>query len=300
MSSQSMSRRTFLAVGGGAVLLAACGGSKSGSADKPAAAGAGAKGLSAFRMEIEPYVSEAPQRLAYILVKNGSQAFASGPATKLSIAPPGGDFGPAVPATLHTEGLPPGRGVYAIEPILSTPGNWRGKVQIEGQPDADLAFPVTANPDTLPIGASAMERAVPSPTVANTMGTDPLCTRTNAKGDPAPCSFHQLALDSAIGQGKPVIAMFATPARCQSRYCGPVLDQLIALAPEFRDRITPIHTEIYKDLTSNNLVPATETWIGTTGEPWIFAMNGAGKVTGRLSGAFATDEIRALMQGAIA
>jgi hypothetical protein len=295
-----MSRRAFLAVGGGAVLLAACGGSKSDSGAKTAGGGAGAKGLSAFRMEIEPYVSEAPQRLAFILVKNSNQNFASGPKATLSIAPPDGEFGPATPATLHTEGLPPGRGVYAIEPILNVPGNWRGKVQIEGQPDAELAFPVTANPDTLPIGASAVERAVPSPTVANPMGTDPLCTRTDAAGKPAPCAFHGVSLEQAIGKGQPVIAMFATPARCQSRYCGPVLDQLIALAPEFQGRITPIHTEIYKDLTSNNLVPATETWLGTTGEPWIFAMDGAGKVTGRLSGAFATDEIRALMQDAVA
>ena len=30
-----------------------------------------------------------------------------------------------------------------------------------------------------------------------------------------------------IGSGKPVAVMFATPARCQSLYCGPVLDELL-------------------------------------------------------------------------
>ena len=45
---------------------------------------------------------------------------------------------------------------------------------------------------------------------------------------------------------------------------------------------------------------ATETWLGISGEPWIFAMDGTGKVTGRLSGAFATDEIRTLIDNAIA
>ncbi len=107
------------------------------------------------------------------------------------------------------------------------------------------------------------------------MGTDPLCTRTDARERTRRrARFHQTSLDQVIGKGKPVIAMFATPARCQSRYCGPVLDQLIGLAPEYQDRITPIHVEIYKDLTSNNLVTATETWLGFTGEPWIFAMDG--------------------------
>lgn len=297
MPSQDLSRRAFLTVGGGALLLAACGGSKSGSAKPAATSGQGAKGLSAFRMEIEPYVSTAPQRFAFILVKNNGD-FGSGPAASLSIAPPGGSFGPEMPATLHTEGLPEGRGVYVIEPTLNAAGNWRGKVKIEGQGEAELAFPVSANPDTPIVGA--MGRSVPSPTIAAPMGVDPLCTRTDDKSKPAPCSFHQTSLDQVIGKGTPVIAMFATPARCKSRYCGPVLDQLIGLAPEYQGRITPIHVEIYKDLTSNNLVPATDTWLGISGEPWIFAMDGTGKITGRLSGAFATDEIRTLMDNAIA
>ena len=171
-------------------------------------------------------------------------------------------------------------------------------MKIEGQPDAELAFPVSANPDTPIVGS--MARIVATPTTANTMGVDPLCTRTDAKNNPAPCAFHQSSLDQVVGKGKPVVVMFATPARCQSRYCGPVLDQLIAVAPEYGDRITPIHVEIYKDLTSNNLVTATDTWLGTSGEPWIFAMDGTGKVTGRLSGAFATDEIRTLINNTLA
>ncbi len=295
MPLESMSRRAFLAVGGGALVLAACG-SSSGS-KQAKSSGTGAKGLSAFRMEIEPYVSNDPQRLAFILVKDSGD-FAGGPKAALSIAPPGGNFGPAMPATYHDGGLPTGRGVYVVEPTLTTPGNWRGKVSIAGQPDAELAFPVSANPDTPIVGA--MARVVPTPTTTAPMGVDPLCTRTDAKNNPAPCSFHQTSLDAVVGKGKPVVLMFATPARCQSRYCGPVLDQLIALAPEYQDRITPIHVEIYKDLTSNDLVPATDTWLGISGEPWIFALDGTGKVTGRLSGAFATDEIRALIDHTLA
>lgn len=291
MPPASLSRRAFLAAGGSALVLAACGSGsdKGGGAAKP---GTGKAGKSAFRMEIEPYVSTSPQRFAFILVDQ-NRNFAGGPPARLAIAPPGGKLGEAMPATYHGEGLPEGRGVYVVEPVLGRAGNWSGKVLIPGQPDADLSFPVSANPDTPVVGA--MGRSIQSPTTANTLGTDPLCTRTDSKSNPAPCSFHQQSLDQVIGTGKPVIAMFATPARCQSRYCGPVLDQLIALAPQYGDRIVPIHTEIYTDATSNDLVTATEVWLGTTGEPWVFAMDGTGKVTGRLSGAFATDEIRRLI-----
>ena len=298
MPIESMSRRAFLAAGGGALLLAACGGSSSNSGAKTTANGFNKKGLSAFRMEIEPYASDSPQRFAFILTKNDGNIF-GGPAAALSIAPPGGgSFGPAMPATYHAEGLPPHRGVYVVDLVARAPGNWRGRVKIAGQPDAELAFPVSANPDTPMIGE--MAPVVPSPTVTSTMGVNPLCTRTNAANKPAPCAFHQTSLDQVIGKGKPVIAMFATPARCQSRYCGPVLDQLIAVAPTYGDAITPIHVEIYQDLTSNNLITATETWLGTTGEPWIFAVDGTGKVTGRLSGAFATDEIKTLIDNVVA
>ena len=158
---------------------------------------------------------------------------------------------------------------------------------------------MSANPDTPMVGddGSGRSRARPPRTRWASTRSAPAPTTTN---DPAPCSFHSQSLDQVVGKGKPVIAMFATPARCQSRYCGPVLDQLIALAPEYGDRIVPVHVEIYKDLTSNDLVPATESWLGFSGEPWIFAMDGTGKVTGRLSGAFATDEIRTLIDNALA
>jgi hypothetical protein len=296
MSGKPLSRRAFLAAGGGALLLAACGSSGS-DGDGNGGASAGRKTLSAFRMEIEPYQSSAPQRFAFVLVDN-ERNFAGGPEAELVIAPPGGSFGRPMAASYHDEGLSKGRGVYIVEPVLAEAGNWRGMVSIDGYGDAELAFPVTASPETPILGAPG--RSVPSPTTANTLGTDPLCTRTDDASNPAPCAFHAQSLDQVVGKGAPVVAMFATPARCQSRYCGPVLDQLIALMPEYEGRIVPVHVEIFQDLQSNNLVTATEAWLGTTGEPWVFTMDGAGNVTGRLSGAFASDEIRTLLDGTLA
>jgi hypothetical protein len=293
MPRTEMSRRAFLAAGGGALLLAACGSN----GDKGGNASSGSNGLGAFRMEIEPYVSQEPQRFAYILVDR-DRSFAGGLKSELTIAPPGGKFGEPITATYHDEGLPAGSGVYIVETVLPEAGNWRGKVWTVGRGEAELAFPVTASPETPIVGAPG--RAIASPTTADTLGTNPLCTRTDDKSNPAPCSFHQQSLDQVVGKGKPVIAMFATPARCQSRYCGPVLDQLIGLAPEYGDRIVPVHVEIFRDLKTNNLVTATEAWLGTTGEPWIFGIDGAGTVRGRLSGAFATDEIRTLIDDTIA
>lgn len=295
MPGHPMSRRAFLAAGGGAVLLAACG--SSGSDKDGDASSAGGKQLSAFRMEIEPYVSNDPQRFAFILIDNERQ-FAGGPNAELMIAPPGGKLGEPMKATYHPEGLPDGSGVYVVEAVLPEAGNWNGRVFVGGYGEAELAFPVVRRPETPAVGARGP--VIASPTTANPLGTDPLCTRTDDESNPAPCSFHAQSLDQVIGKGTPVVAMFATPARCQSRYCGPVLDQLIDVAPEYEGRVVPVHVEIFKDLETNDLVTATEAWLGTTGEPWVFALDGAGTVKARLSGAFATDEIRSAIDTTLA
>lgn len=293
-----LSRRTFLTAAGGAALLAACGGSSGTKAATSRTTNAGKGELSAFRMEIEPYVTADTQRLAFVLV-NRKGDFAGGPTASIAIAPPRGPFRPTIPATFMSEGLTPaGRGVYVVQATLDAPGAWRGRVTIDGHPDASLAFPVTDRPVTPIVGAPG--RAVPSPTTANPMGVDPLCTRTNDQGEPDPCPLHAASLDQVIGKGKPVAVMFATPARCSSRYCGPVLEQLLSVQSRYRDRVTLAHVEIYRDATSNDLVPATDTWLGATGEPWLFGVDGTGVVTGRLSGAFATSEVAALLDRLVA
>ena len=87
-------------------------------------------------------------------------------------------------------------------------------------------------------GASAPTDASPTPT--NTLGVDPICTR-----DPM-CPLHTASLDTVIGKGKPVAVLFATPARCQSQYCGPVLDSLLPLVGDYQDRVDIVHVDIYK------------------------------------------------------
>ena len=97
-----------------------------------------------------------------------------------------------------------------------------------------------------------------------------------------------------IGSGKPVAVMFATPARCQTMYCGPVLTELLGVMAPYRDRVEIVHVEIYKDQTSDALVPTVDAW-KLPGEPWLFGIDGAGTVVGRLDGAFGTDEVQDLL-----
>lgn len=298
MTSDPVSRRAFLTRAGGVALaglsgsavLAACGSSGSkGSVTTHDTQGSdesegSSTKLSAFIMSIEPYASPDPQRLAFVVADSDSK-LVDGPPATISLTPPHGTAGPAMSAPLHSNGLPEHRGVYALDVALSTPGVWQSEV-VYGRTRLPMAFEVTNKP-TVPTPGMAAPRAS-SPTLTDPLGVNPICTR-----DPQ-CPLHTVSLAQVIGRGSPVAVMFATPARCQSRFCGPVLDELLALRKHADPAIALVHVEIYKDLTSQNLVPTVDAW-NLPGEPWLFGIDGTGKVVSRLDGAFGSNEVRTLL-----
>jgi hypothetical protein len=277
---RSLSRRSFLATTG-TLLAAACSsgsGSDAGGADDPNA-------LTAGKVSIEPYASVEPQRLGFVVLRNNGD-FAAGAPMQIALKGPGDSaFGRAVDAELHTEGLPNKRGVYVIDTPLPGSGIWDSKLTIAGT-ELKVPFEVTATPIVVTPGGAAPR--VASPTTTDTLGVDPICTQ-----DP-PCPLHAVSLDQVIGAGQPVAAMFATPARCQTQYCGPVLTELLGVMAPYQDHVRIVHVEIYKDQTSDALVPTVDAW-ALPGEPWLFGIDGTGTVVGRLDGAFATDEVTGLL-----
>ncbi len=279
----ALSRRAFLAATGGVLLAAACGGSGGGSS-------ANGKGLSALLLASDLYASPNPQRIAFALAEGPK--FASGPPAKLAFGQ-GQTLGAPVDTVLHDRGLPKGRGIYTADITLPQAGPWVGVVQVRQNGrahNASLAFQVQDQPQA-PVAGTPAPRAA-SPTVADPMGVDPICTRN------PPCPLHAVSLDTVIGAGKPVAAMFATPALCQSRYCGPTLDDLLTLTDRYTDRITFVHIEIYTNLTGRDTTPTVQAW-GIQTEPWLFGVDASGTVVSRLDGAFGHDEQQQLLQGLV-
>jgi hypothetical protein len=288
-----LSRRAFLAASGGALLLAACGSSKGGAGGSSTTTASGADpqraGLTGGRLSSDLYASPTPQRFAFALQKD--EQFYGGPPATISFTPKGGKSGPPLAAQYRSDGLPENHGVYTVDAVLPTEGIWTGDIEVDGK-DVRMYFQVAAQPVAPTVGTKAP--VVASPTVANPLGVDPLCTRTDADNNPAPCDLHTQNLADITGRGRPVVVMFATPARCQSRFCGPVLDQLLSLQGQYQDRMDMVHVEIYRSTTGTALVPTLDGW-GIMSEPWIYTIDGAGTIQGRLDGAFSTSEIKALL-----
>lgn len=94
------------------------------------------------------------------------------------------------------------------------------------------------------------------------------------------------------------MVIFATSAQSRSGYSGRVLELLIAEVASLRHELDVVHVEIYRDSTHEALSPTVDNW-GVPGEPWLFALDGTGRIVGRLDGACDRTEIRDLLSGVV-
>jgi hypothetical protein len=125
-----------------------------------------------------------------------------------------------------------------------------------------------------------------------------------------PDTMHEVNLADALDDGRPILLLFATPAFCQSRVCGPVTDVAEEVKSEYGDRVDFIHVEIYKDndpkvvrtrgggVLLGNIRPQVSAW-HLESEPFAFAINSKGVVVERLEGAFNIAELSTAVRKAL-
>jgi hypothetical protein len=159
---------------------------------------------------------------------------------------------------------------------------------------------------TSPVQVTVRERAqlpdvgsravsVHTPTVESVSGNvESIDTRV------PPSTMHEVDLVDALERHRPVVLLFATPALCQSRVCGPVTDVTEQVKAEYGDRVDFIHMEIYKDNDVNKGVrPQVVSWGLCAGqgaslvcnEPFLFTVDSGGEVAAQLQGAFSAPEL---------
>jgi hypothetical protein len=184
--------------------------------------------------------------------------------------------------------------IYHAEVPLPRPGRW-------------YVLTATRQGDRL-LGASTVldaQRRDPIPAAGERAPRVATPTLASAGGDAAaidtrrpPDDMHEVSLDAVLGR-RPVVLLFATPALCESRVCGPVVDVALQLKAAYGDRVAFIHNEVYVDNDpSKGLRPQLRAF-GLETEPWLFAIDGRGRVAARLEGAFGFDEVRAAIEAAL-
>jgi len=107
-----------------------------------------------------------------------------------------------------------------------------------------------------------------------------------------PAATELLKTDFADVVGKkPVVLLFATPALCQSRTCGPVVDIAEQVRAEHGKGVAFIQQEIYVDNNpSNPARPQVQAW-HLPSEPWAFVIDRRGRIRERFEGVFSVGEL---------
>ena len=110
--------------------------------------------------------------------------------------------------------------------------------------------------------------------------------------------MHDVSLDEVLGK-KPVALLMATPALCQSRVCGPVVDIAAQLKEEYGDEVEFIHQEVYVDNEPDKGLREPLQAFGLPTEPWLFTIDRSGKVAARLEGSFGIESFRDAIEAAL-
>jgi hypothetical protein len=110
-----------------------------------------------------------------------------------------------------------------------------------------------------------------------------------------PDQMHAVDYADVDGE-KPIVLVFATPALCQSRVCGPVVDVAQEVADKYGDQADFIHMEVYND---NDISKGTRPQLGAFGlrsEPWTFLIDRDGIIRDRIEGTYGVAELEAAMR----
>lgn len=112
-----------------------------------------------------------------------------------------------------------------------------------------------------------------------------------------PSSLHGENFKDVVGK-KPVVLLFATPALCQTRVCGPVVDVAEQVKSKRGKDAEFIQMEIFRDNdVKKGYRPQVRAYNLPT-EPWVFAIDHNGKVAARIEGPFSASELERAVDAA--
>jgi hypothetical protein len=111
-----------------------------------------------------------------------------------------------------------------------------------------------------------------------------------------PDQMHENDLAEVLGK-EPVVLLFATPQFCQSRVCGPVVDEAEQVNQTDGRGVAFIHMEIYKDNNPSRGARSQVKAYRLESEPWLFVIDRHGIIRTRIEGAWSIPELeRALRE----
>ncbi len=180
-------------------------------------------------------------------------------------------------------------GLYRVSLPFTRAGTWELDWTIStGEGTDPILVLVNEAPTTPAIGE-------PAPAVATPTTADHPIDEISTDTDPTP-GLYTVSLDEALSNGKQTVVIFATPAFCTSAACGPMLETVKRIMPQYPD-VNWIHVEVYQGFKETGFQPSPDRLVDAVkafnlpSEPWVFVMDESGVVKSRLEGAVSDAEL---------
>ncbi|MFQ5860552.1 MAG: TlpA family protein disulfide reductase [Dehalococcoidia bacterium] len=194
------------------------------------------------------------------------------------------------------------RGIYVVDAVhFDVPGTWTAQLQVtladgSGPLVLEQSLNVREQSSTPPLGSLVPPSQ--SPTARDVADLSEIST-----SNPPNPAFYQLSVAEALERERPFVVVFATPAFCVSRLCGPIVQIVAQLLPDYTDRVDFIHIEPYdlellRSESRFQLVPASQEW-GLPSEPFVFVVDAQGRLTAKFEGLFTPEELERAIQRAL-
>ena len=181
-------------------------------------------------------------------------------------------------------------GLWQLE--VSTPGD--GALAVR----ANVKFQVREKSATPQIGDPAPRSN------SKTVRDAPRLEDLTSASPPDP-ELYSVTINEAVSSGKPTAILFATPAFCTSRTCGPQLEVVHRLKENYRGKANFIHVEIFdnpqevaQDYTKARVSAPVVEW-RLPSDPWVFLVDSQGRIAGKFESFTTYEELEPALSALI-
>lgn len=193
-----------------------------------------------------------------------------------------------------------GRGVYAASIAFDQPGFWQVELsaRIGGRRQTATAAFLVGDQHQVPAVGDLAPVAANLTTASAGIPLSAVDSRAANGSLPDP-ELHRTTIAASLAAHRPIVAVFATPVFCVSRFCGPVTDMVQELASRYADRAEFIHVEIWRDFNENKINDSAAVWLehdGALEEPWVFLIGADGRIAARFDNVATVADVEGWLQ----
>ena len=284
--------RVFVAVIGSILLAVACGGgSKPKAITTPASTSASGYSLIQAQSNLPVGTSRFVFGIAdpnnNLITGGQPRVFVAKDQHSLTLGPFPATWETWSPSRGDSFGTAPIPGFFAAQVTIPSAGTWLivARDAVAGKPIAAGATIPVVTQQVASVGSHALSEATPVATA------EAEAAKIDTRQPPTP--MHYISLDAALGHGKPTVLVFATPQFCQTRLCGPVVDEVLTVYERVgTTRANFVDVEIYPTRDTNHPAPEFLRW-GFETEPWVLVIDRDGIIRARFEGPSVAGEIQA-------